>query len=75
MANRILVGSGFTLSIAADFTAGQSELTGDLVIYYCEAESQSLCLIEQVRVTAPLTVEAGGADTLVVSHAIELPES
>ena len=45
------------------------------MVYYCEAEAQSLCLIERVRVTAPLTIESGGGDTALVSHVIELPES
>ena len=59
---------------AAEFAEGQSDLTGDLVIYYCEAETQALCLIERVRITAPLSIESGGTDTAVVSHTIELPE-
>ncbi|HSG16248.1 MAG TPA: thioredoxin-like domain-containing protein [Anaerolineae bacterium] len=74
-ANQTIVEPEFPLSFAAEFTEGQSELTGDLVVYYCEAESESLCLIERVRVTAPLTVEAGGANIAVVDHTIELPES
>ena len=69
-ANQTIVEPEFPLSFAAEFTEGQSELTGD-----CEAESESLCLIERVRVTAPLTVEAGGANIAVVDHTIELPES
>ena len=73
-ANQTIVEPEFPLSFAADFAEGQSELTGDLVVYYCEAESESLCLIERVRVTAPLTVETGGADTVEVSHTIELPD-
>jgi len=44
------------------------------VIYYCEAEAQALCLIERARVTAPLTIESGGAETAAISHTIELPE-
>lgn len=62
------------LSFPAEFAEGQSQLTAELVIYHNEAESQALCLIERVRVTAPLTIESGGADTAVVSHVIELPE-
>jgi thiol-disulfide isomerase/thioredoxin len=73
-ANQTIVEPSFPLSFPATFAEGQSQLTADLVVYYCEAEAQELCLIERVRVTAPLTVEAGGADTAVVSHVIELPE-
>ncbi|MGD2078279.1 MAG: thioredoxin-like domain-containing protein [Chloroflexota bacterium] len=74
-ANQTIVEPTFPLSFPAEFAEGQSELTGDLVIYYCEAESQALCLIERVRITAPLTIESGGADTALVNHVIELPES
>jgi hypothetical protein len=74
-ANQTIVEPAFPLSFPAEFSEGQSELTADLVVYYCEAEAQSLCFIERVRVTAPLTVEAGGAVSAVVSHLIELPES
>ncbi len=73
-ANRTIVEPTFPLSFPAEFAEGQSDLTGKLVIYYCEAEAQALCLIERVRVTAPLMIESGGADTALVSHAIELPE-
>jgi thiol-disulfide isomerase/thioredoxin len=66
-ANQTIVEPTFPLSFAAEFAEGQSDLTGDLTIYYCEAESESLCLIERVRVTAPLTIESGGADTALVS--------
>jgi thiol-disulfide isomerase/thioredoxin len=73
-ANQTIVKPEFPLTFAADFAEGQSELTGDLTIYYCEAESQSLCLIERVRITAPLTIEPGGSETAVVRYVIELPE-
>ena len=45
----------------------------ELVIYYCEAESESLCLIDQVRIEVPLV--AGGADggALEISHEVVPP--
>ncbi len=72
-ANQSIVEPEFPLSFAAEFQDGESELTGDLVIYYCDDDAQSLCFIERVRVTAPLTVSSGGQDTLVVSHTIPDP--
>jgi hypothetical protein len=74
-ANQRIIEPEFPLSFTADFSEGTAELTGDLVIYYCEATSQSLCLIERVRVHAPVNVEAAGADSLVISHVIEDPAS
>jgi sugar lactone lactonase YvrE len=74
-ANQVIVKPEFPLEFAAEFHEGEDELTGDLIIYYCEAESQSLCLIERVRITAPVEVLEGGADTLVISHVFEIPEN
>ena len=73
-ANRSIVEPMFPLEIDATFKEGKGMLTGDLNIFYCEAEKQSICLIEQVRLQAPLMVSGAGADTLKLSHAIELPE-
>lgn len=72
-ANRTIAKPTFPLSFPATFSQGQDELTADLVIYYCEAEAQALCFIELVRLVAPLTVAAGGEDTVIVGHAIEVP--
>ncbi len=72
-ANRSVIEPLFPLTFPVRFSEGEAELTGDLIIYYCEAESQSLCFIERVRVTAPVTVAAGGQETLLINHAIELP--
>jgi thiol-disulfide isomerase/thioredoxin/sugar lactone lactonase YvrE len=77
-ANQTIVEPAFPLSLSADFSPGEAELTGDLVIYYCEAESESLCLIERVRVTAPVIVTDSAGDgeenTVVVSYVIADPE-
>ena len=72
-ANRRIVEPEFPLSFPAEFNDGDSELTGDLVIYYCDDEAESLCFIERVKITAPLTVEAGGEETVVLSHTIPDP--
>jgi hypothetical protein len=72
-ANFSLVEPSFPLSFPATFVAGESEITADLIFYYCEAEAESLCFIERVRITVPVTVTAGGDDTLNVPYSIELP--
>lgn len=72
-ANKRIVEPSFPLTIPAEFGEGESELKGDLVVYYCEAEAQSLCLIERVRVTAPFSVAEGGQQELLVSHIIPEP--
>lgn len=69
-----LVEPKFPLRFPAEFNQGTSEVTGDLIIYYCEDESQSLCLIERVRLTAPVSVTDGASSTLVVDYAIPKPD-
>lgn len=73
-ANRSIVAPTFPLTLAATFKEGQGKLTGDLNIFYCEAEKESLCLIEQVRLEAPLIVRREGDDTLHLDYKIELPQ-
>jgi hypothetical protein len=72
-ANRTIIEPLFPLSFPATFSEGEGEITADLVIYYCEAEAESLCFIERIRITAPVTISSGGSDTLVVPYAIEIP--
>lgn len=72
-ANLSIVEPEFPLSFPATFSEGASEITADLVIYYCEAEAESLCFIERVRITIPVTISTLGSDTLSVSYRIELP--
>lgn len=73
-ANRSVVAPQFPLELDATFNQGEGTLMGDLTIFYCEAEKQSICLIEQVRLEAPLTVNQNGGHILELNHAIELPE-
>ncbi len=75
VANRRTIDPDFPLTFPVHFVGGQSEITGDLVIYFCELDSQSLCSIERVRVTAPLVVDSDGGTTLSIQHVIEAPVS
>ena len=70
-AEQTLTAPRFPLELPATFTAGESTLTGDLVIYYCGVEAQQLCMIEQVRLVLPVEVSVSGEPTLVVAY--ELP--
>ena len=60
------------LRFDATFPAGAATLAAELVVYYCESEAASLCLIEQVRV---LLVEgvAGAPDQVMVTYAVPPP--
>lgn len=73
-ANRSIIAPEFPLTLEATFKEGTGKLTGDLNIFYCEAEKENLCLIEQVRLEAPLTVNSEGEHTVPLDYSIELPE-
>jgi thiol-disulfide isomerase/thioredoxin len=65
------VAPSFPLEIP--LTLGEGELQADLVIYYCEAEAESLCLLEQVRLLLPLTVAESGSSEVALTYAVPLP--
>ena len=65
------VAPDFPLQIPVNFAAGTFQ--ADLVIYYCEAEAESLCLLEQVRLLLPLEVADGGASEVEMAYAVPLP--
>ncbi len=70
---RTMVEPAFPLSFPAEFSEGETELTADLVIYYCEAAAESLCFIERIRITTPVTITSGGMNTVSIPSSIELP--
>ena len=53
--------------------AGDGSLQADIIIYYCEAETESLCLLEQVRLITPVTTDDNGPATITLEHTISLP--
>ncbi|MEO8607875.1 MAG: thioredoxin-like domain-containing protein [Chloroflexota bacterium] len=62
------------LHVPVTLSEGKALLTGDLTIYYCEAVKESLCFIDQVKVTAPVTVSpTGTAPTIQVDRTITPP--
>ena len=68
-----VVNPSFPMEIPATFNSGNGSITGDLFIVFCEAEQESICLIEQARVVVPLTVGSGGS-TVPIDYKIELPD-
>lgn len=72
-ANRSIVAPEFPLRLAATFQPGQGMLTGDLTIIYCEAEKETICLLDQVRLEAPLTVAADGQPAATLTYRMAQP--
>ena len=73
-ANRSVVAPQFPLETGVTFKPGSGQLTADLAIFYCEAQTESICLIEQVRLEAPLTVMEQGQASLTIDYEIDLPD-
>ena len=74
-ANQSLTGVTFPVEIAAEFAAGASSVTADVTVIYCRADAESLCLIEQVRFLAPITVEGDGPSARIpLPHVIVVPD-
>ena len=53
------------LEVPVTFVEGQTELTADLTIYWCEAINESLCFVDRVQFSIPVSVSAA-SDTHVV---------
>ena len=77
-ANRSIAGPEFPLTLAATFQPGQGELIADLTIIYCQAETESLCLIDQTRLEQPLVVTdasgQAGQPEVLLTYQVELSE-
>jgi len=73
--NGVQINPSFPLEFGSDFGAGSTALVGDLSIVYCDAETEAICLFEQVRVNVPVTVIAdAAASEVTIHHEIILPE-
>lgn len=72
-ANQRIVSPTFPLAVPASLSEGETTLTVDLVIYYCEAEAESLCFIEQVRLIVPVAVAGDGPANLQVAYDVPPP--
>jgi DNA-binding beta-propeller fold protein YncE len=69
-AERSIVAPEFPVEVAADFVAGEGLVVGDVTVYYCTIEAQSLCLIDEVRFEIPVEVSPGGAGSVTVSYEV-----
>jgi len=67
-----MAGPELPIIFPAELAPGEAALSGDLVIYYCEEEAQSLCLIDRVRIHQPLTI-VDGADAPEITISYEIP--
>jgi DNA-binding beta-propeller fold protein YncE len=69
-----IVGPGLPVESTTEFFTGEGVLYGELTLYYCEAEKESLCLIDQVIFEIPVQIGETGESAITLEYKIELPE-
>lgn len=70
-ADQSLNNSQFPLSFSAKVAEGESEVSADLVLYYCESEKESLCFFKEVKLKMPVKVRKGaGGKKLSISYTL-----
>lgn len=53
------------LEFPAMFSEGQTELSVDLAIYWCEAVNETLCFVKRAELVVPLTIDAASQNRTV----------
>ena len=68
-----LTGATLPARVPVEFVEGDGTMTADLTVIYCRETAQSLCLIQQLRFVAPVTVAPSGENAIALSYEIEIP--
>ena len=66
-------GPTFPMQFDVDFSAGSGVVIADLNLYYCEAETENLCLFDQVRLHLPLVVSGEYGSAVELTYEIPSP--
>ena len=62
----------FPLTFYASFSEGTTELTGTFALYYCEAQEESLCFLDEVRFIVPVEiVSSSNQNAIEIVHTID----
>jgi len=64
----------FPMQFEVAFSEGSGVVFADLNLYYCEAETQALCLFDQVRLRIPLAVCGEHGSVAGLTYEIPAPE-
>ena len=73
-ANVSLANPELPYKLEVTFQEGSGVLISDVNLIYCEAETESLCLIEQLRFEVPVTVSDTGDSVLLLGYTIPQPD-
>lgn len=55
-------------------SAGEGSIFAELTVYYCEAEKEQFCLLDQVLIEIPVSVGPGGESEIDIPYTIPKPE-
>ena len=73
-ANVTIPGPTFPMQFDVAFSEGSGVVIADLNLYYCESETENLCLFDQVRLHLPLMVGGGNESVAGLTYEIPAPE-
>lgn len=60
--------------LPVNFVEGKDVISTDFTIYWCEGVNQTLCFVDRVTITVPITVESGaGSSEVVMNHLLTPP--
>lgn len=72
--DRSLAGISFPIDIPLIFQQNTGEIIADVALIYCKSVSPDLCLLDEVRIIAPVQIRQGGSNMLELRHRVELTE-
>ncbi len=52
---------------------GSGSIVGDISLVYCEADLESICLVERLRIIVPVVAVESGSSEVRVEHQVALP--
>jgi len=64
-----------SVQVPVTFSEGEAALSLDMTLFYCEAQEEAFCLINQVTIHAPVTVASAGSNrSIMIERTVILPE-
>lgn len=72
-AGKTVVRPTFPIRVPVKAAEGKAELTLDLVLYYCQADAESVCLFKEIRLVVPVEVAKGAGNTLAAGYTLSVP--
>lgn len=69
-----ITGTALPFRTTVTTTAGSGEVWFDVTLIYCDAEAESLCLIDQVRFVQPVAQGSDAVSEIVLQRMIPTPE-